>query len=116
MSTVILEVNKHFFKYCIFLEIDIWTSNHACSDVFFTGYQGHVIQMRAHNWLITLCGINEFENEHSNTSSSERCWDKFKFIARQRWQMFRQFGNCNSPFGDPNHSKMIVELIQKTGL
>ena len=30
--------------------------------------------------------------------------------------MFQQFGNCNSPFGDPNHSKMIVELIQKMGL
>ena len=28
----------------------------------------------------------------------------------------RQFGNCNSRFGDPNHSKMIVELIQKIGL
>jgi len=75
MSTVILEVNKHFFKYCIFLEIDVWMSNHAYLDVFVTGYQGH-------NWLMTLCGINEFENEHSNTSSSKRCWDKFKFIAR----------------------------------
>ena len=30
--------------------------------------------------------------------------------------MFRQFGNCNSPFGDPDQSKMIVELIQKMGL
>ena len=63
MTTVILEVNKHFFKYCIFFEIDVWMSNHAYLIVFVTGYQGHMIQMRAHNWLITLCGINEFENE-----------------------------------------------------
>ena len=67
MSAVILEVNKDFFKYCIFFKIDVW-SNHACLDVFITGYQGHVIEMRAHNWLITLCGIDEFENEHSNTA------------------------------------------------
>ena len=25
--------------------------------------------------------IDEFENEHSNTASGKRCWDKFKFIA-----------------------------------
>ena len=55
-------------------------SNHAYLDVFVTGYQGHVIQIRVRNWLITSCGINEFANEHSNTSSSERCWDKLKFI------------------------------------
>ena len=82
MTTVMLEVNKDFFKYCIFLEIDVWMSNHACLDFFFTGYQGHLIQMRAHNWLITLCGIIEFENEHSNTFSSKRCWEKKKNIAR----------------------------------
>ena len=84
MTTVILEVNKRFFKYCIFLGIDVWMYNHAYLDVFVTGYQGHLIQMGAHNWLITLCGINEFKNEHSNTCSSKRCWDKFKFkfIAR----------------------------------
>ena len=66
MTTVILEVNKHFFKYCIFLEIDVWMNNQAYLDVFVTGSQGHLIQMRAHNCLISLCSINEFENEHSN--------------------------------------------------
>ena len=42
MITVIVEVNKHLFKYCILLEIDhqthvfgypktcVWISNHAC--------------------------------------------------------------------------------------
>ena len=51
MIIVILEVNKHLFKYCILLEIDfqthvfgypntcVWISNHACLDLFFTGYQ-----------------------------------------------------------------------------
>ena len=53
MIIIILEVNKHLFKYCIILGIDFQThvfgypntcvliSNHACLDLFFTGYQGH---------------------------------------------------------------------------
>ena len=53
MIIIILEVNKHLFKYCIILRIDFQThvfgypntcvliSSHACLDVFFTGYQGH---------------------------------------------------------------------------
>ena len=52
MITVILEVSKHLFKCCILLEINfqtrvfgypnkcVWRSNHACLDLFFTGYQG----------------------------------------------------------------------------
>ena len=52
MVTVILELNKRLFKYCILLEIDfqthmfgypntcVWIPNHECLDLFFTGYQG----------------------------------------------------------------------------
>ena len=57
-STVILleiDFQTHVFGYLI---MRVWISNHACLDLFFTGYHG---QMRPHNWLITSCIINEFE-------------------------------------------------------
>ena len=68
---VILEVNKHLFEYCILLEIDfqthvfgypntcIWISNHACLDLFFTGYPCDSNE--------ALCIINEFEKTCSHT-------------------------------------------------
>ena len=73
MITVILEVSKQLFKYCILLQTDfqthvlgypntyVWISNHAILDLFFTGYQGiHVTQIRPHNWLITSSIIISF--------------------------------------------------------
>ena len=50
-----LDILTRVFGYLI---TRVWISNHACLDLFFTGYQG---QMRPHNWLITWCIINEFE-------------------------------------------------------
>ena len=58
--TVILEVNKHLLKYCILLEIDFQT--HVFGSALYRVSRGiHVTQMMPHNWLITLCIINEFE-------------------------------------------------------
>ena len=74
MITLILEVKKHFFSYCILLEIDlqthlfrypymfVWISKHGFGCVLYRVSRGiHLTQMRPHNWLITLCIINKFE-------------------------------------------------------
>ena len=96
MVTLILEVYKHLFKYCILLEIDFqrhvfgYLITRVFECVLYRVSRGihetvilvSVTQMRPHNWLISSYVINESENEHSNTSSDKRCRNKYKFIAR----------------------------------
>jgi len=65
------------------------TSNHACLDLFFEGYQGpsmHVAQIRPHDWLIRLALLMSLRNLERNWKFPVGCSCPPDLTLSSGWQ------------------------------